>query len=529
MTRCFFAFVLLLLTALAGAQQAHVHGGQPVAAFMPPDMNMPAGKIYIDTKTIPKKKTGTDKVLVTVGCGPLSSTATHNASGFQVVDECANSLQVNIIYGDFGGGARFKCNISHWSFDDPIVKPGQAGMTHLHQFFGNTTTDSQSDVTNMANVGKSTCSGGVINRTGYWTPVWVYHCPPIEVGCNRLRNGTVFPAFANLPYYKYENPNIRYGEAPAGSAGDAQRASAVALQRAITWWPVGFRMIMGDPNNLIPENIPGRFDCFWTGPQTTGYSFNHAPNSAQAAAANTGSGCTEINMLIWFPTCRANDQSILYLPTPVGGRSSGHVDGWQGQLGVYRGCPTPGFSVPSPELTYNIHTHVLNNADWDYMVLSSDQPARGLPAQSGSTTTQIKLPASENPNPSTYIDGAIMWNGQRRYITAYDGATRTATVSPAFSTAPPAGATVGVRYPGGLSAHGDWVNGWSERTDIPLLQGKSVTQQIIRNCYRDEIRYGAIETNPTHLNCEVNLLGDPSPSTNAWPRVGGTQLYLPLP
>src|SRR3954454_23956536 len=36
------------------------------------------------------------------------------------------------------------CDYSHQAPDDPIVKPNQPGASHLHQFFGNATTDAAS-------------------------------------------------------------------------------------------------------------------------------------------------------------------------------------------------------------------------------------------------------------------------------------------------------------------------------------------------------------------------------------------------
>ena len=37
-----------------------------------------------------------------------------------------------------------ECGYSHSAPDDPIVYPGQPGMSHEHDFFGNVTTDADS-------------------------------------------------------------------------------------------------------------------------------------------------------------------------------------------------------------------------------------------------------------------------------------------------------------------------------------------------------------------------------------------------
>lgn len=69
-----------------------------------------------------------------------------------------------------GSAFRTWCSFSHFSYDDPIVFPGQQGAAHLHMFFGNTATDFNSTGQSLINSGGSTCDGGVLNRTGYWVP-----------------------------------------------------------------------------------------------------------------------------------------------------------------------------------------------------------------------------------------------------------------------------------------------------------------------------------------------------------------------
>ena len=69
-----------------------------------------------------------------------------------------------------GGAFRVSCDVSHMSNDDPIVYPNQKSAAHHHTFFGNTSTNYASDVNNMANVGNSTCAGGIANRSSYWMP-----------------------------------------------------------------------------------------------------------------------------------------------------------------------------------------------------------------------------------------------------------------------------------------------------------------------------------------------------------------------
>jgi Domain of unknown function (DUF1996) len=68
------------------------------------------------------------------------------------------------------GNFRTICNFSHLGYNDPIVYPGQPGMSHLHMFFGNTATNANSTYASLRTSGDSTCQGGPINRTAYWAP-----------------------------------------------------------------------------------------------------------------------------------------------------------------------------------------------------------------------------------------------------------------------------------------------------------------------------------------------------------------------
>ncbi len=68
------------------------------------------------------------------------------------------------------GTFRANCEVSHFSYDDPIVFPGQPEAAHLHMFLGNTDTNAFSTYDTLLNSGGSTCNGGELNRTAYWVP-----------------------------------------------------------------------------------------------------------------------------------------------------------------------------------------------------------------------------------------------------------------------------------------------------------------------------------------------------------------------
>ena len=60
------------------------------------------------------------------------------------------------------------CAYSHNGPQDPIVMPGMAGMSHNHEFFGNTTTDENSTTATLVS-GSTTCNDPN-DTSAYWVP-----------------------------------------------------------------------------------------------------------------------------------------------------------------------------------------------------------------------------------------------------------------------------------------------------------------------------------------------------------------------
>ena len=67
-------------------------------------------------------------------------------------------------------GVRITCAVSHFSYDDPVVHPGDPGKAHLHMFWGNTSANAYTTKQTLESEGRFTCSGGAKNRSSYWTP-----------------------------------------------------------------------------------------------------------------------------------------------------------------------------------------------------------------------------------------------------------------------------------------------------------------------------------------------------------------------
>jgi hypothetical protein len=71
-----------------------------------------------------------------------------------------------------------KCTLSHHGPHDPIVFSGKPGRSHLHDFFGNRSTDAFSTVASLKAAG-TTC-GRKTDRSAYWTPTLYYDGEPVD-------------------------------------------------------------------------------------------------------------------------------------------------------------------------------------------------------------------------------------------------------------------------------------------------------------------------------------------------------------
>jgi len=132
----------------------------------------------------------------------------------------------NGVKADGSGSFRTMCSLSKMAFDDPIVFPGRPGASHLHQFFGSTTIDANTTPTSVANSGGSTCRGGTLNRTGYWTPAMI----------DAKTRTVIMPEEATIYYKSGYNMDPKGIEPmPAGLRMIAGDAKATGPQEFLSW------------------------------------------------------------------------------------------------------------------------------------------------------------------------------------------------------------------------------------------------------------------------------------------------------
>lgn len=72
--------------------------------------------------------------------------------------------------GGWRGIFRINCDLSHSSYNDPVVYPNQENRAHLHNFYGNTGVNHTTTLFSLFTSGDVSCQGGSLNRSGYWVP-----------------------------------------------------------------------------------------------------------------------------------------------------------------------------------------------------------------------------------------------------------------------------------------------------------------------------------------------------------------------
>ncbi len=329
-------FIACLLFGISASAQYQPRPKPPVSGA--PSYSMPPGQIYVDLATMPQAR---------IGYSTQRFRTTLTQPSF-------NAGAINT------GSFRILCSVSHASFDDPIIYPGQSGRNHAHVFAGNTSTGGGTNPLTMASVGNSTCFGGTLNRSAYWFPALL----------DDATGEVLFPTTMNF-YYKCAEAHSCNG---------------------IQWAPPNFRMITGKATNSNPANLPGRIECWKNGGPGNGgvfpgYTFDHIPTEAEAVAIG---GCDELNFLIDFPQCWDG----------VNLDSPDHISHMK-VVNYSLGCNDPGFPVLIPHITLNIHIPI-DQAKLGRYRLASDQPR--------ATATGLCATAAKNQ-----CAGASMhsdwWNG----------------------------------------------------------------------------------------------------------------------
>lgn len=244
----------------------------------------------------------------------------------------AGESQVRIVQSGFTGnptpgdpnGAQFRttCRTSHYLYDDPILYPG-AGSSHLHTFFGN--TSSRAGVTDM-NSGNSTCAGGTANLSSYWVPTMI-----------DTSDNSVVPGWRTMDFEAYYKSGYQ----------------GVQAQDVVDF-PAGLRMIAGDMSRTYPDQWgPVEYVC-----RNGGQSSQSIPNCAVGDI---------MTMVVRFPQCWDG----VNLDSPDHKSHMAYGAGWPDL-----GCPSS-HPVALTEITFNVYYQVPpgGTSNWRLSSDTYDGPA----------------------------------------------------------------------------------------------------------------------------------------------------------
>jgi hypothetical protein len=148
------------------------------------------------------------------GAGPL------HGSHPGAVDE----QQARAIEGQIGitGASEFRvtCGSSHRAGNDPIVFPGQTGVSHVHEFFGNRSTNANSTTTSLK--AATTNCNPAADLSAYWVPTLYKNGQPVAPESVTVYYQGIHDMQRAVPY----PPDMRYVVGNARATSPDQNPSA---------------------------------------------------------------------------------------------------------------------------------------------------------------------------------------------------------------------------------------------------------------------------------------------------------------
>jgi len=183
-----------------------------------------------------------------------AAAARHAAHAFVLTDEQKTAIeaQAGIQAPLRGSEFRANCFSSHRGPNDPIVFPGQTGVSHIHEFFGNRTTNANSTLQSLA-AGTTNCNP-TVDLSSYWVPTL-------------YKNGVATPPESVTVYYQ----------------GITDGRNAVPHPR-------GLRYVIGNAQATHPDQNPSaRWSC--TGQSPSSRDFMNCPAGSK------------LETYLDFPTC----------------------------------------------------------------------------------------------------------------------------------------------------------------------------------------------------------------------------------
>lgn len=181
------------------------------------------------------------------------------------------------------------CPRTHSAPDDPIVFPHQPGAAHLHEFFGNRSTDANSTYSSMTRA-RTSCRSRA-DTAGYWVPALFEdgrYVSPIGRLADGGRTRSVF-------YYRADNVSASY-----------------RARHPVEPFPRNFRLIAGDSHatSIADQPVLGE-EIYWGCSDNSTEKLKRPPSCASGA----------ISLHVGFPNCwngkvtRRNDSPNVVYPS----------------------------------------------------------------------------------------------------------------------------------------------------------------------------------------------------------------------
>jgi hypothetical protein len=171
-----------------------------------------------------------------------------------------------VVYADHVAQWNVICGSDHYLADDPIVFPGAPGASHMHTFYGNTSTNAFTTLSSLSASSPSTCGRGMgtSDLSAYWVPSLV----------KKNADGT-------LSTYKGEQSATVYYKRPGEGRGPG-----------VLPFPKGLRMIAGNAKATSDQSLSViAWDCGRGGLESP-HMYQCAGGSSQPMVAN-----------VIFPSC----------------------------------------------------------------------------------------------------------------------------------------------------------------------------------------------------------------------------------
>jgi hypothetical protein len=211
-----------------------------------------------------------------------------------------------------------ECGLSHTASDDPIVRPGEPGASHLHRFFGNRDVDAGSTYESLQ--GAATSCDQPRDTASYWAPALLDG------------DGRLIESIRAVAYYRggagiAPTSVVAYPPALKMLAGDPHATAEQSID-VVAWSCGAGRPRTATPPQCPPDSALGlnvTFPDCWDGRNLD--SADHRTHTARSTGGRCPSShpvpIPELLLVVEYPPLDPHRLSL-----SSGGVLSGHADFW---------------------------------------------------------------------------------------------------------------------------------------------------------------------------------------------------------